>query len=122
MIPRFRVWDGEEMHEPPHDWMLTYDGQLYCPDEQKYYSTGFSRPVMLYTGLDDAEGTPIYESDIIKTKWNGGIYGVVEYGLGEFRAEYVQSSDVLYDAVSNGQGLVVGNEYQNPELLDEVSA
>ena len=68
--------------------------------------------LMQYTGLKDKGGREIYEGDIVKADWHwdkphqviwpNDYYGLIEYGL---------------DAESNLE--VIGNIYENPELLLE---
>jgi len=68
MTPRFRVYDGETMHEPPHPFMLNAVGAVFRKQD-----VGPAAPfgpvdaeVMLSTGLTDAEGTEIWEGDVIR--------------------------------------------------------
>ena len=81
-----------------------------------------------YTGLKDKNGKEIYEGDIVKAPYLDPIFGgvvnnmfvniVVGYNKGSFVLEYDGNlrfyiSD-LYDNIE-----VIGNIYDNPELLTE---
>jgi len=127
---KFRVWDGEKMHEPPHEYIYdprdgarrvigASDGRLTC-------SQPIDGEVMFATGLTDAEGVEVYEGDILGTIWNGGIQGEVVYENGGWVLRYDQfPPDSLSIAVGDpktrrggGRGTVIGNRYENPELLE----
>lgn len=85
-------------------------------DYEAFYSKTLE--LMQYTGLHDKNGKEIYEGDII-----GGLKGykgkdltlVVEF---EYGAYYV-GGDELYS--HNEVCEVIGNIYENPELLEERS-
>lgn len=67
-------------------------------------------PVMQFTGLQDGEGTDIYEGDIIHLDYNYLGNVVVRFLDGSYNlAKYKLS-----------KGKVIGNICENPELLGEV--
>ncbi|PSM52769.1 YopX domain-containing protein [Campylobacter blaseri] len=70
--------------------------------------------LMEYTGVKDANGVEIYEGDILKT--DDGYLAKVDFYDGEFKAIEDDVSLNLADyAISSS---VVGNIYENPELLN----
>lgn len=113
---KFRAWD-KEYQEMKYNAEQAYDGcgQLHAIDcfgqllEEENYK------VMQYTGLKDKNGKEIYEGDILLTKdIEGEKYQTcVTYENGMF----LSGEEPLYDDVFLFEAEVVGNIYENPELL-----
>lgn len=95
-------------------------GYDYCLDKDDIV-------LMQYTGVDDKNGTPIYEGDIVEGTCLGfcdddEFKDVVEYGNGSFCFSKEKWKDGTYDWYSlenydSEDLLVLGNIYENPELL-----
>lgn len=97
-----------------------------CSDEQIYIAdkmTGYNTPVLKktvgqYTGLTDKNGEKIFEGDIVDILTENEEIGVVEYDDGGFE---VKADGFTVDFHSNICGTdleVIGNIYDNPELLE----
>lgn len=100
---KFRGWDGESL-------------KVLSPKQLMSYME-FGLPISQYTGLQDKNGTEIYEGDIIETDY----YGVSEvYYCAEDAGYYPFSSPSYggheWEAVTALRSTIIGNVYQNPEL------
>jgi len=115
---KFRVWDGEEMHEPPHEYVWdpregarrvidASDGRLTC-------SQSIDGEVLWSTGLTDADGNEVYEGDILES-W--GKRSVVEWDEYHGRWHTGVSPECTGDFVGNAT--VIGNCYEDPTVLEE---
>lgn len=111
---KFRAWDKEESCWIKGDDPLLLATALGFPD---------SIVLMQFTGLTDKSGKEIYDRDVVKVDedsiyheeyvalidWDGGCsYSLISEEIGEY-------------GLSNLTGLsleVIGNVWENPELLD----
>ena len=77
--------------------------------------------LMQYTGLKDKNNKEIYEGDILFESFGERYYRVI-FENGSFRAEFKgdfeEYSFDLIDVVAQGCE-VIGNIYENPELMEE---
>ncbi len=76
--------------------------------------------LMQYTGLYDKKGKEIYEGDIIKLRANHGI-GIIRYSdeWGAFVVEYIKTRPLVVLGMNYYKEdiEILGNIYENPELL-----
>lgn len=88
-----------------------YDSEFYLDET----------PIMQYTGLKDKNNKEIYEGDILFESFGERYYKVV-FENGSFRAEFKGDFEWhhfdLIDVVAQGCE-VVGNIYENPELMED---
>jgi uncharacterized phage protein (TIGR01671 family) len=116
---KFRVWLIVENDFNDEGYKMIYDlaFEEYLPVNDQLSSV---KHLMQYTGLLDKNGKEIYEGDIVKSaKSIHDKNGVVEFYKGSFILRF----DNEYYALGfyeNEKGEVIGNIYQNPELLESV--
>lgn len=119
---KFKVWDIEEkeMYEPHKiEYINFYDGFVTLK------VVGFiefeDAELLQYTGLKDKNGKEIYEGDIIKRESMapGGLdrIGKITIEDGVIWIESNVDSVCLFDEIDELE--VIGNIYENPELLEE---
>lgn len=81
-----------------------------------------------YTGLKDKNGTKIFDGDIVLVPYIDPIFkckcdntlserAIVRYGDSMFYVEYIESGDKFTLSTMEGYMEIVGNIYDNPELL-----
>lgn len=125
---KFRAWDKKEKKMISFSDINVLIGDYGCSLEKAFelarrgdYLRKDQIKLMQYTGLKDKDGKEVYEGDIIKA-W-GGMNSETKV----FPVEYTNSSayqnsyagyKILCDIWFSGDGCeVIGNIYENPELL-----
>jgi hypothetical protein len=133
---KFRVWDKDEKSwcAPdklewcilPNPFVLQPFSGIFELDESNKerdsaYSLGTTYEVMRYTGLKDKNGKEMCEGDIVRANiyTDDHLYLEVYYHNGCFIIDY-KDSEADYFCVGDFPGSleVVGNIYENPELLE----
>lgn len=120
-IPKFRVYDKVEcMMITTSDYEDLSD--LFCILKADV-NTGYYSELMQSTGLIDMYDKEVFEGDVLKT-YDGELAKVVwnKY-LGcweaEFLSEIAELSEVADIQSNRSICAIVGNIYENPELMEE---
>lgn len=127
-ILKFRAWDTIDS-----EWK--YSGHPHMPMWKFWENVelgGGYENVCQWTGLTDKNGKEVYDGDILKNLKHGGQLievfwegikdkhmGWLDFGGWSFRK--LPGDDNMRYATYSGDIEVVGNIYENPELLKEAS-
>ena len=121
MIPRFRAWDKvfKEMVQvnalvlDEQVVKVTYKNGNVAKEDMKEYE------LMQSTGLKDKNGKEIFEGDVLGTK-DGSLNGIIEYreDLGMFVNSLIRYNNFERLCRVAGDREILGNIYENPELLE----
>ena len=140
---KFRAWAIEdEIMYFPNSYKLLNGGKLWGADlilpedeeQHRCHNVGEGCILMQFTGLKDKNGKEIYEGDIVKRheKYSNNTerdyFYVVEYGekncsccYGVYGWYFKKIKGTEYDLSGDDIGFsnyeVIGNKFENPELL-----
>lgn len=133
---KFRAWNKENNKMVQFDFknIYGYEGEIcgiILPDGQTalnfnsgYGDDGFneSLAIMQYTGLKDKHGVEIYEGDVLRKERYWDIYiesDADNARFGFLNTEWVVSQGKIkpIDKYMMNEYEVIGNIYENPELL-----
>jgi len=121
---KFRAWNGTRFLNPS-DFCIFGDGSLYLLDDKTDLGCGrthinnLSAEIIQFTGLLDKNGVEIYDGDILRSR------------TGRIAQVFIKKGNCSFDCiVMAGKGScddfyiprwgkieVIGNIYENPELL-----
>jgi len=118
---KFRAWDDIDRIMMEVSRLNFCNGELIGTWRNGDQGQGFNYPsdrifLMQYTGIKDKNGQEIYEGDIVDTDLQKYIVKYIPYcgwfpfGLGSHHNE---------DLLTGNDVKVIGNKFQNPELVPE---
>ncbi|VRO10708.1 phage protein [Streptococcus pneumoniae] len=135
MIPKFRAYDGgslSRMHQP--DEVMVGNGDIWIIDEDSVageWIVNNDLNLMQSTGIRDITNQEIFEGDVVKTTRFvgradevGGFYeydkefiGIVKQLEGSWVIDTGSDAVCLWTEIEENE--IIGNIYENPELLEE---
>ena len=125
MIPKFRAWDSSKKEMFTDTFAITESGQVVVVEQESVASPSDyvlveHLVIMQSTGLHDKNGKEIFEGDIVKMAKDvysdPTYYEIVRHRGGAYRLESNQHGCELWLRHTNCE--VIGNIYENPELLE----
>lgn len=120
MIPKFRAWLDPDMYEEP----VIHNGKFYLDWRDFENGNTYDLAVLMQsTGMFDKNGVEIWEGDIVLTTrlidyTYKNFKGVVKMLEGCWLIDTGTDAVYLWSEIEENE--VVGNIYQNSELLESV--
>lgn len=125
MTPKFRAWLKEEYRMTDVREMTFIDGEVYLISDVTGFYAYEEFKLMQSTGVEDKNGKEIFEGDIVKYKggWNTFTEEVAYdknfggFGVMDADADIIFTFGELFADIDLSSLEVIGNIYENPELL-----
>lgn len=119
MIPKFRAWLDHDMYDEP----IIYNGKFYLGWRDFEEGNTYDLAVLMQsTGLFDKNGVEIFEGDVVKLQYtitsDFELFEVRQFRGGMWRIDNRRRGSDLW--LRNEDCEVIGNIYENPELLESV--
>ena len=132
MIPKFRAWDSVKKEMFKDTFAITEIGQVvvveqkFVTDSPDYVFVNYL-VIMQSTGLKDKNGKDIFEGDVLEIEDEGEVLGNAKLTWDKERAVFMIEAISVDDIAPFHEILsdesysyrVVGNIYENPELLEK---
>lgn len=127
---KFRIWDGIKLiYQDDINYIDFRSGFASVFDEYNYVdncSKGIDIDnIMQYTGLKDIEGKEIYEGDIVEKEFvdfsnRDKFIGIIKFIDGCWCVENENKRRAYFLFNETDINSVIGNIYENPELLNKI--
>ena len=118
--PKFRAYDGgslNRMYQP--DEVMVGGGNIWIIDEDSVagdWIVNNDLHLMQSTGLKDKNGKEIFEGDVVKCN---GLLGTIESFKAMWICSFMKYNNYQKVGFFAQEIEVVGNIYENPELLED---
>ena len=132
MIVRYRAWDSVKKEMFKDTFAITESGQVVVVEQESVASSPDyvfvdHLVIMQSTGLKDKNGRDIFEGDVLEIEDEGEVLGNAKLTWDKERAVFMIEAISVDDIAPFHEILsdesysyrVVGNVYENPELLEE---
>ena len=116
---KFRAWNGHKMLYMGKGGFCDFElagGDVFVCGDGAYDFVKQDFPLMQYTGLKDANGVEIYEGDVVRCS---NEYRTVKMWMGNacLCVSWASTGFPIYPYNVNNHVEVIGNIYENPELI-----
>ena len=126
MKPKFRAWLKEEYWMTDVREITFFNDEVQMISDVEGFYPYYEFELMQSTGLRDKNGKEIFEGDIVKYKSKKGTFTDIAtyskfyafFGLKDDTGDLICSFDWLLENVGKDGFEVIGNIYENPELLE----
>ncbi|MFG6267024.1 YopX family protein [Streptococcus pyogenes] len=123
MIPKFRVWDKSNKKMCDVKALSEFNGgevTIKRDGENASYVVPIERVILMQSiGLKDKNGVEVFDGDIMFYEQDCYQYTLVKYDKDKLAFVLYDGCERLYHELW-GPGEVIGNIYENPELLESV--
>ena len=124
---KFRAWDREAKRFTNYQIGIFDDSvRFYDKAKGTWHNAGERFELMQYTGLKDKHQKPIYEGDIVNISSHTPFYNIVKFDekgaafqLCPLDKRWSKSYFTNYENVDKERFEIIGNIYENKELLNE---
>ena len=128
MIPKFRAWDSHEKKMFTNAQLIIWNGNVYANDNSKLSVDNLKgwnvdeKYLMQSTGLLDVNGKEIFEGDVVDV-FDSRYTVFYDSENASFRLKPRDkrwNTDYMSNYAHEASFEIIGNIYENPELLEEV--
>ena len=120
---KLRAWDLDKKEMLIDNTIMSFYSFMVTPGGHVYKNGKLQNVIlMLYTGLKDKNNKEIYDGDILRYKYDGDMFerGGKKIFLVEKDERSYLSFGYSLAAKSSFELEIIGNKYENPELLKEL--
>lgn len=124
-VIKFRIWD-ERSQEMRYGYPVIRKGKLESFVEDRTGSQfgidWWPFTLMQYTGIKDKNGKEIWEGDIVKATYHWSQFQILTQVVKYSENGYFHPFGIDDDAFEPKYVVVIGNIYENPELLKKADS
>lgn len=114
---KFRMWDNEQKCFYTDGFSIDMDGYRWHDDNDNSHDFGDRFSLQQYTGLKDKNGKEIYEGDITYHSAHEVQSIITWHDTHICFAGFDKGTPYYYQVIDEKSLEVIGNIYENPELL-----